>query len=154
MKTIIAVIFFVSGTVMAQDYQAEHVVAQVVGVSPSISSVILSNEGRLLVLQKNKKVQSLQLVPSVKQEMEYAVQSLEQAELAVESREVVCMMIMPNFALQNLKVIDPESGSLKLVLSNSACSEHFYTHPKESYLLDQAQTQRSQMVILAKQLAE
>jgi len=154
MKTLIVLFTFVSGLAMAQDYQAEHVIAQVVGVSPTINSVLLTDAGRLVVIQKNKKSQIIQLVPSVQQEMIYVVQSLSQAELQVETRDMVCMMILPDFALQTLKVLDNETKALKMVLSSSACSEHEFTHPKESYMVDQAQTLKSQMVILAKQLVE
>jgi uncharacterized membrane protein YkgB len=154
MKILFTILFLAAGAVKAQDYNAEHAVAQVVEVSPAITSVFLSNEGRLVIVQKNKRIQKFDLASSVKKELLGAVQTLSQAELEVETRDFVCMMMLPDFTLQNLKVVDVETNTMKLVLSNSACTEHEYVHPKESYILAQGQGLKSQMVILAKQLSE
>ncbi|MCC2677891.1 MAG: hypothetical protein K0R29_467 [Pseudobdellovibrio sp.] len=132
----------------------DRVIAQVVGIDPLITSALLTESGKLIVVQKNKKAESLNLVASVKQEMMYSVQMLAQAEIATDRREVVCMMIMPEYSLQNLKVLDAETNMLKLVLSNNSCAMSEYVYPKEAYLLDQAQTLKSQLVILAKQLVK
>lgn len=153
MKTLFTALLLISGIAFANQNQ-DRVVAQVVGVNPMISSVLLTESGKLIVVQKNKKAESLNLVSSVKQEMLYSVKMLAQAEISVDRREVVCMMIMPEYSLQNLKVLDNETNTLKLVLSSSSCAMSEYTYPKESYLLDQAQTLKSQLVILAKQLVE
>lgn len=150
MKTLFTAILLASGITFAKTQ--DRVVAQVVGVDPLITSVLLTESGKLVVVQKTKKAESLNLVASVKQEMMYSVKILEQAELNVDRREVVCMMIMPEYSLQNLKVLDPATNTLKLVLSNSSCAMSEYVYPKEQYLMDQAQTLKSQMVILAKQL--
>lgn len=158
MKTLFTVILMISTMAAANEVRIlpvqDRVVAQVVGVNPLITSVLLTESGKLMVVQKNKKSESLILVSSVKQEMMYSVKMLAQAELEVERREVVCMMIMPEYSLQNLKVRDEQSNTLKLVLSNSSCAMSEFTYPKESYMLDQAQTLKSQLVILAKQLVE
>ena len=161
MKTLIAIITLISAVAFATEDQItqshdihvqDRVVAQIVGVSFDISSVLLTESGKVVVIQKNKKAESLKLVTSVKQEMMYAVNMLSIAELETVQREVVCMMIMPEYALQNLNVLDKESNSMRMVLSNKSCAIPVYVFPKEQYILEQAQTLKAQLILLAKQL--
>lgn len=152
MKNLFILILFVSGITFAKPQ--DRVVAQVVGVDAAITSVLLTESGRLVVVNKDKKAESLFLAASVKHEMLDAVQMLGQADISVDRREVICMMILPVHSMQNLKVLDAATNTLKLVLSNNSCAMSEYVYPTDLQMLEQAQTLKSQLVILAKQLVK
>jgi hypothetical protein len=82
----------------------------------------------------------------------YKVESLSDAPLTTDHREIICMMIAPPFSQHNLLVAG-KNGSLNTVLTPSGCYLTTYTHPAEAYLTKFANEIEGELLFLGHQLA-
>ena len=119
-----------------------------------IASVQLNDSGVLTITKRDKTSQTVKLSDVNQQEMLWTAQMLSEADLVTDHKDVVCMMMIQPFSVQNLTIYDAKTRSFKLVLSHNSCAISDFTHPKEAYVMEAAQTLKAQMLVLAQQLVK
>lgn len=133
---------------------AEQVIAKVSSVNQNIKSAELLDSGYLKITKVDESSQDVKLADEVAQQLIGSAQYLSGAEVLTDRHAAICMMMMPSFKIQNLYVADKATGDLKMALSTQSCAIATYVHPKETYMLQSAQTLRSQLLVLATQFAQ
>ena len=127
--------------------------AELKSVDMDIKSVQLNDDGQLLVVKADDTSKSLQLSKSNMQSLLYTAQELASADLTVDHSFVICMMMLPQYEIQDLYVADT-SGALKMILSMRSCALADYTHPKDVNQLQMAESLKAQLIVLAHQLVK
>ena len=135
--------------------QAEtgNVIAELKSVDAVIASVQLTDSGVLTVTRHDGSTAGMQLAKSNVEKLMRTVEELSSAQLATEHRAFVCMMYIAPFNIQNLYIADSQSHTMKMVSSMRSCALRDSTFPKEEYQLNDAETLKSEMIVLAVELA-
>lgn len=131
---------------------AEHAIAYIRGTHPHIKTVILTDTGLLKVVRNDGSRAEMKLSRINAEDMKSQVQLLGQAEIKTEHHEIICMMFVAEFQVQNLFVVDPNTGNLKQVLSHRSCAMRTTVVPVHEYALRTAEELKASMLVLSNQL--
>jgi hypothetical protein len=141
---------FAASSGAADLVQADKVLAEVQSVDMAIKSVELTESGLIRVTKYDNTEASLQLSKSNTGSLVFAAKGLADAELVTDVHTIVCMMMIAPKMIQELYVAGQE-GELQKVLSAQSCAISHFTHPKESFLTNEAQDLKSALLLLAHQ---
>ena len=150
MKTMISFIVSAIASVTFASTQAKEI-AHVQGVNEVISSVSLMDSGTLVVTRTNKMVKSFKLSTTNFLKLTYLADSLSTAQLSVEHKMVICMMILNPMYIRTLSVLDPKTDEMRLILSPNSCAQSVVTRPASNSDVRDANELRETMIALASQ---
>lgn len=157
LMTLLAGLLITTTTEAAQNYQngnteISYTVLQLASIDANIASIRLNDSGVLTVTKHDRAFKTLKLSDKNRDDFFWLAQMLVEAELETENRAFLCEILLPAFAVQNLRIFDAEARVMKLVLSSSSCALPSYTHPKEEHLTGAALTLKAKLIVLAQQL--
>lgn len=128
-------------------------VAQINAVDEEIKSIKLNESGVLTVVKTNGTFKAFKLSPNNSQILLTTASQLAEVEPQTEVRDMVCEIIVSKLSEQKLSIIDIQNNNLKLMLTSSSCANPTYTFPADEAALMAAKTLKTQMIVLARQLA-
>lgn len=157
MKTLIASLLLFSNLALAQNYQnsnteISYTVLQLSSIDANIASIRLNDSGVITVIKHDRGFKTLKLSEKNRDDFFWLAQMLVEAELETENRTALCEILLPAFAIQNLRIFDADQRVMKLVLSSSSCALPSYTHPKDEHLTNAALVLKAKLIVLAQQL--
>lgn len=157
MKTLIASLLLFSNLALAQNYQnsnteISYTVLQLSSIDANIASIRLNDSGVITVTKHDRGFKTLKLSEKNRDDFFWLAQMLVEAELETENRTALCEILLPAFAIQNLRIFDADQRVMKLVLSSSSCALPSYTHPKDEHLTNAALVLKAKLIVLAQQL--
>lgn len=156
-KKLILLLTLASSLATAQNYQnspteMSYTIVQLSSVDANLASIRLNDSGVVTLTKHDRSFKSFKLSEANQQEIFWLAGLLTEVELEIETRHAVCEILLPSFAIQNLKVFDTSERAVKLVLSSSSCALPSYTHPKEEHLTEAARVLRARLIALAQDL--
>ena len=131
----------------------EKIIAEVSSVDQNIKAVQLTDSGLVKVIKYDNTLLTQQLADGNRDEMLNAADQLSMADIESQGSLAVCHIFVPSFLLQNLYVGDTTSSNLNLVLSANSCSLISRRMPSNPALLQTAELLKTQLLVLAHQIA-
>jgi hypothetical protein len=142
---LISIVSVLANLVGIANAQAESVIAEVNGVSPTIATVQLTDTKMLKVIGIDNKQTVTLLSATVDDLMVNEAEQLASAQIIVGHRSVICMM-MPLYNTAQDLYVDGKS-----IISGEGCYFSDFSHPATPAMQKLADSLRTRMVTLAEQ---
>lgn len=158
MKTLFLTLSLICTTTFAAGFNSiqteiARTVAQVNSIDEQIKSIKLNESGVLTVVKTNGIAKAFKLSQNNSEILLASAAQLAEVEPQTEIRDMVCEIFVTKGSEQKLSIIDLDNNGLKVMLTSSSCANPTYTFPGDEAALTAAQTLKTQMIVLARQLS-
>ncbi len=158
MKTLFISLIVIANTTFAAGFDSlqtemARTVAQINSIDEQIKSIKLNESGVLIVVKVDGTTKAFKLTENNSQVLLSAAAQLAEVEPTTETRDMVCEIMINKLFDQKLSIIDLDNNNLKLMLTSSSCANPTYTFPSDESSLNAAKTLKTQLIVLARQLA-